>query len=196
MPAFAIFGIVSIPEPKTIAFGGVATGNMNAQLAASVTGTRSTTGSYPASIAIAPTTGMNVAVVPILLVSSVRKIISVETMITSRAIGSRPTSCKFPPSHVASPVRDTAAASVSPPPKSKRMDHGRSSMCFQRISSGSCMSPLGIRKSQIPAAMAMPESSSAARPGSFASTGRKIQVNASATKIIARGPRLTYRSLL
>ena len=66
-PARAILGIVSMPDPKTMAFGGVATGSMNAQLAANVTGTVRTIGSKPDSIAIAPTTGRKVAVVAVLL---------------------------------------------------------------------------------------------------------------------------------
>ena len=127
---------------------------------------------------------MKVAVVAMLLVSSVRKIIIVATMRTSMAIGSIPTSCRLPPSHAASPVRETAAASVRPPPNNNRMAHGSFSMCFQRISIGSSWSPLGIRNSATPPAMAMPESSSASRPGNFVSKGRKIQVRASATKII------------
>lgn len=36
IPAFIISGMLRYPDPKTIALGGVATGNINAQLAASV----------------------------------------------------------------------------------------------------------------------------------------------------------------
>ncbi len=108
--------MVSIPEPKTIAFGGVATGSMNAQLAASVTGTVSMIGSKPASSAIAPTTGRNVAVVAVLLVSSVRKMIIAAAVTTTTQSGRSPTACRLIPSHSASPVFDTALASDSPPP--------------------------------------------------------------------------------
>ncbi len=84
-PARAILGICSMPEPNTIAFGGVATGSMKAQLAASVTGTVMTIGSKPDSMAMAPTTGRKVAVVAILLVSSVRKMIIVAARMTMTA---------------------------------------------------------------------------------------------------------------
>ncbi len=40
-PAFTISGILRYPEPKTTALGGVATGNINAQEAATVVATRS-----------------------------------------------------------------------------------------------------------------------------------------------------------
>ena len=47
MPARIIFGIVNNPDPNTIALGGVATGSINAQLAANVTGTVTSIGSKP-----------------------------------------------------------------------------------------------------------------------------------------------------
>ena len=53
-PARIIWGIVIKPEEKTTAFGGVATGSMNAQLAASVIGTDKTSGESPSSRASAP----------------------------------------------------------------------------------------------------------------------------------------------
>ena len=62
-----------------MAFGGVATGNMKAQLAARQTGTVRDTGSTPIPIATAPNTGKNVEVVATLEVTSVKKIIKVAT---------------------------------------------------------------------------------------------------------------------
>ena len=55
-----------------IALGGVATGNIKAQLADNATGTINTSGSIPISRAIAPMIGKNVAVVAKLLVISVK----------------------------------------------------------------------------------------------------------------------------
>ena len=66
--------IVNLLEPYTIAFGGVATGSINAQLAAKHTGTVSETGKTPIAIANAPNTGKKVVVVVTLLVISVRKL--------------------------------------------------------------------------------------------------------------------------
>ena len=78
-PAFIIVAIVNLPDPQTIAFGGVATGNIKAQLAARQTGTVSDTGSTPMPIATAPKTGKNVEVVATLEVTSVKKIIKAAT---------------------------------------------------------------------------------------------------------------------
>jgi len=67
------------PEPKTIAFGGVATGSIKAQLAAKATAAVTNNGSKFDWMAIAATTGRKVAVVAILEVNSVRKIINATT---------------------------------------------------------------------------------------------------------------------
>ena len=48
IPARTICGTLIAPVENTMAFGGVATGNMNAQLAAIVIGTVSTIGGKPA----------------------------------------------------------------------------------------------------------------------------------------------------
>ena len=64
------------PLAKTIAFGGVATGSMNAQLAARTTGIVRATGAIPRATATAPTTGRNVDVVATLEVISVKNIIT------------------------------------------------------------------------------------------------------------------------
>ena len=56
-----------------MAFGGVATGNIKAQLAAKQTGTVSDTGSTPIPIATAPKTGKKVEVVATFEVTSVKK---------------------------------------------------------------------------------------------------------------------------
>ena len=62
-----------------MAFGGVATGNIKAQLAAKQTGTVSDTGSTPIPIATAPKTGKKVEVVATFEVTSVKKIIKAAT---------------------------------------------------------------------------------------------------------------------
>ena len=51
-PARTICGMLIAPVANTIAFGGVATGNMNAQLAAIVIGTVSMIGGTPACTAM------------------------------------------------------------------------------------------------------------------------------------------------
>ncbi len=71
-PAFAICGIDTLPEPNIIALGAVATGNIKAQLAARAIGAINNKGSIYAAVAMPPKTGNKVAVVAVLLVSSVR----------------------------------------------------------------------------------------------------------------------------
>ena len=53
-PARIISIILNLLAPYTIAFGGVATGSMNAQLAARTTGTVSTSGAMPIATATGP----------------------------------------------------------------------------------------------------------------------------------------------
>ena len=78
-PARIISGIENLFAPKTIAFGGVATGSIKAQLAARQTGTVRETGRTPMPTATAPNTGRKVEVVATLLVTSVKKIINAAT---------------------------------------------------------------------------------------------------------------------
>ena len=79
MPALIIIAIVNLLEPYTMAFGGVATGNINAQLAAKQTGMVKDTGKIPIATAMPPKTGKNVVVVVTFEVISVKKIIRVVT---------------------------------------------------------------------------------------------------------------------
>ena len=60
-PARHICGIVCSPDPKTMALGGVATGIMNAQLAASAAGTITRYGLTPSLGARAARIGTSVA---------------------------------------------------------------------------------------------------------------------------------------
>ena len=69
-----------------MALGGVATGNINAQLAARATAAVTSRGSKSDCIAIAATTGKKVAVVAMFDVNSVKKIIIVTTNITIRTM--------------------------------------------------------------------------------------------------------------
>lgn len=65
------------PVPNTMAFGGVATGNMNAHEAARAKGITSCEGSVPNSVETAIKIGTNRAAVAVLLDSSVKKITKV-----------------------------------------------------------------------------------------------------------------------
>ena len=73
-PSLAFSSTVNTPEPKTTAFGPVATGSMKAKLALIVAGIISSFGSIPAAIEPAARIGISSAVVAVLLVISVRKL--------------------------------------------------------------------------------------------------------------------------
>src|SRR5690606_5581877 len=71
-PSRIMSRIATMPLPKTIAFGGVATGSMNARLAATATGMARASGWRPRPGATAATIGTSAAAVAVLLVISVR----------------------------------------------------------------------------------------------------------------------------
>jgi hypothetical protein len=73
-PLLTISGILKYPEPKTTAFGGVATGNIKAQDAATAAPTINTNGCTSIVIAIGAKTGNNIAVVARFDVISVKKL--------------------------------------------------------------------------------------------------------------------------
>ena len=184
IPALIILGIFKRPEPNTMALGGVATGNIKAQLAAKVTGAAKIIGFIPISIAIAPITGKKVAVVAMLLVNSVRKIIMMAILITKSGRGNDPTEDKFDPIHPANPELLTAVARDKPPPKRIKMLHGRLLRCSHLSSKGSPLSPLGIMKSNIAPAIAMLESSRPLRKEILMSNGLRTHANAIIKKTI------------
>ena len=70
-PAFAMVESSTSPVAKATAFGPVAIGSMNAQLAAKATGAAISSSGIPVSNATAPKTGIKAEAVAILLVTSV-----------------------------------------------------------------------------------------------------------------------------
>ena len=74
-PAFIILLIFTFPLPKTTAFGGVAIGSINAQLAAIVVGITKTRGLTSSPIAKIINIGEKVATVAVLELSSVKSMI-------------------------------------------------------------------------------------------------------------------------
>ncbi len=82
-PYRSIERIETFPVLNTIAFGGVATGIMNPQLAETVAGISSQRGSTCSWTASAARIGNTVLIVAVLLVSSVMKFNNVETPATS-----------------------------------------------------------------------------------------------------------------
>ena len=76
IPLETISGILKYPDPKTTAFGGVATGSMKAQEAATAAPNISPKGCTSISIAKGANTGSSMAVVAKFEVISVRKLIA------------------------------------------------------------------------------------------------------------------------
>ena len=71
-PAISLVEIFSVP--KTMAFGAVATGSINAQLALKAAGIINNLGSVAVAMAVAARIGMRSVVVAVLLVISVKKV--------------------------------------------------------------------------------------------------------------------------
>ena len=112
MPARTISAMPMRPEPKTMALGGVATGIMNAQLAAMAAGTSSSSGSTPAATATAASTGSAAAVVAVLLVNSVRNTIVLTTTSITISVGNPCSRWAPAPIHPSTPVSVTDAAAA------------------------------------------------------------------------------------
>ena len=102
----------------------MATGNINAQLAAKHTGTVSETGSTPIPTATAPKTGKNVEVVATLDVTSVRKIINPATAKIIKIGGTVLKTLKPSPIHIPKPLQLIWAAIDKPPPNNIKRPHG------------------------------------------------------------------------
>ena len=130
-PADAMSGALIRPLPKIIALGGVATGSMNAQLAAKATMAITRSGSSPRSGAAAANTGTRVAVVAILLVSSVKSTTK-PTITVSNMIGDIDGN---PDTHTpiasSAPVALIVAARLKPPPNKISVPHGNSRVSGQ-----------------------------------------------------------------
>ena len=114
-PTRAIAPIVNRPLPNTIAFGGVATGSMNEQVAAKAVGMPSMSGLIFIITVRDETTGSSIAAVPVLLISSVSKMTNVVTSTMTQSSGHVATPLNMVANQVASPDSCIAAASESPP---------------------------------------------------------------------------------
>ena len=84
-PARVMSLIRTMPEPNIIVLVGVATGNINAQLAAMVIGIINTTGSNPILIAMEAKIGVSAVTLAIFELISVKKTISTMTARTMTA---------------------------------------------------------------------------------------------------------------
>ena len=112
------------PLPKTIAFGGVATGNINANEAANVAGTIKYNGSTAAAIAAIPSIGRIIVVVAVLEVNSVKKVTARQMVRTVIHNGQSETPVSLDPIHLSSPLTPKPDARAKPPPKRIKIPHG------------------------------------------------------------------------
>ena len=123
-PARAICGMVTWPEPKTMALGGVAGGSMNAQLAANAAGMQSRSGFSPMAMAATASSGNRVAVVAVLDVTSVRNTTTVTTARSKSTVGRSPQAAMPLPIQVDRPEAPAAPARLKPPPNNSNTPHG------------------------------------------------------------------------
>ena len=139
------------PDEKTTALGGVATGNIKAQLAANVTGTHKTTGEIPIWSASAPRIGKKVAVVARLLVISVKKITRAVAQNTTNPTPINDKGDKLCPNQLANPLLEMADARLKPPPNKIRTPQGNPFKSSQTSNLDCPLSPLGnIKRRRAP----------------------------------------------
>ena len=182
-PALIISGMVILPDPKTIALGGVATGSMNAQLAANTTGIVKATGATPIATATAPTTGKNVDVVATLDVISVKNIIKVATASISTIGGTFSKIVKPSPIQLPRPEDPIDAAKDNPPPNKTSKPHGSLLACSQVSKSVLAFSE-GMKKKLNAANMAIPASVRPDKGKKLSSNVLNIQALAAKEKMI------------
>ena len=119
-----IFLIDILPLPNITAFGGVATGSINAQLAAIVHGIAKKSGFTFMPIAKAMSIGANVAIVAVFEFNSVKKIINATKIIIRIKILYPSKNKEKLPIQLARPVILNALESAIPPPTSNKTPHG------------------------------------------------------------------------
>ena len=112
------------PVEKITILGGVATGNMNAQDALMAAGTISNLGSIAAPIAAAAMIGINIVVVAVLLVTSVKKVTQKQIVAMISKIGRSAISSNAEPMMELRPELVNACAMDNPAPNKIRVPQG------------------------------------------------------------------------
>ena len=123
-PRDTISGIRRYPAPKTTALGGVATGNIKAQEAATAAPTISPNGCTPISRAKGAKTGSSIAVVARFDVISVKKFTAPIKRIRATKKGHPSKAVICTPSQDARPVVSKALAKAIPPPNKSLIPQG------------------------------------------------------------------------
>ena len=112
------------PVEKITILGGVATGNMNAHDALIAAGTISNLGSIAAPIAAAAMIGINIVVVAVLLVTSVKKVTQKQIVAMISKIGRSAISSNAEPMMELRPELVNAWAMDNPAPNKIRVPQG------------------------------------------------------------------------
>ena len=112
------------PVEKITILGGVATGSMNAQDALMAAGTISNLGSIAAPIAAAAMIGINIVVVAVLLVTSVKKVTQKQIVAMISKIGRSAISSNAEPMMELRPELVNAWAMDNPAPNKIRVPQG------------------------------------------------------------------------
>ena len=121
-PPFIISVILMYPVPYTKAFGGVATGSINAIDAARVAATDNATGSFPVPCAIEIIIGIIIDVTAVLDVTSVRSSRRmIKTNINTNVEGEPKNESAVFANQLARPVLNIPSDSAMPPPNNKRV---------------------------------------------------------------------------
>jgi len=132
-PVRIISSILISPDPNTIAFGGVATGNIKAHDADSVAGIISSSGFILIAVAAEPRIGRIICVVAVFEVSSVRKVSPPQTVATIPSDGNAARPTAWPPIYCDRPDCSKPAANANPPPKSTTIPQFNPAAVFQFI---------------------------------------------------------------
>lgn len=123
-PSFAMVRMGIFSVANTIAFGAVATGNMNAHVAAIAAGIINNSGARLDSIAAAASTGISKVAVAVFDVISVRKITDVEIINIVTNNGNTVSWLNDEPIIVESPLAVNAFANTIPPANNNSIPHG------------------------------------------------------------------------
>ena len=146
------------PLANTIAFGGVATGNMKAHEADIVAGIMRRNGCTSSPTAVAARIGRKIVAIAVFDVISVRNVtMSAET--TTRSTAGAPANKLIPPAiFAASPLSRKPLPRAIPPPNSISIPHGISFAAFQSRTNTPRFASTGRMKRTIAAATAIVES--------------------------------------
>lgn len=123
-PVLAISRIETLPVPKTIAFGGVPTGSMNAQFAAIAAGTINASGCTFIDTASAASNGRIIVAVAVFDVISVKNSTNNAVIVMINIIGNPLSKMSWSLSHASNLLVVIAFASANPPPNNSSTPHG------------------------------------------------------------------------